>query len=99
MNIATSEYDEQNQFNIITPTACCLGEAVQYPTLDDWINVLLDCLMNAASWISHWKLHNFLEHWNNSLDPGWLRILLSNRCSKSGQTDGSFITISFVASS
>jgi hypothetical protein len=95
MDIVTSALCDDSRLNIITPTAQCLSESVQYPSLDDWINVFLECLMNETSWQAHWKLHLFLIHWNKSLDEGWLRVLLSKRHCKSSLVDGSFYRTHF----
>ncbi len=93
MKILPSSTYEGGRLNIISPTAHGLTESVQtsiYPTLDDWNNTLFDCLKSESSPEDDQKLHDFLLKWNASLEPGWLRVLLSRGHYKENLVDKAF---------
>jgi hypothetical protein len=77
MNINTSFF-EGGEYNIVSPGAQWQPDLVHYPAINDWNTILLNCFQNN-SWESHWELHLFFQRWNDILDEGWLRVLLSKQ--------------------
>jgi uncharacterized phage-like protein YoqJ len=88
MNISASFF-EGGRLNIVSLAAQWQPDLDQYPTINDWNAVFLNCLQND-SWETHLALHHFFQRWNKVLDEGWLRVLLSKKKYNNNLVDSSF---------